>query len=313
MSPLDYLAVAAVVGATLYSLWSYFLQSDKTLPDLQDKVVWITGASSGIGEALAYKCYTRGAKLILSSRNVAKLNEVRDNCLAMGECENRTTPVVYPLDLEKYEDMQAIGLKGIDIFGTVDVLVNNGGISVRARALKSDLSVDRRMIDVNFMGIRLLVSAVWQVQLTKGVAPTMMKNGTGIIIVTSSVQGFISMPERAMYAASKFALHGYFGSLRHEVSDFGVSISIICPGYVNTNLSMNALLFDGSAHGVVDPTTAKGYPPAFVAKNILYAIAQKKELVILADIKVWIAYFLTRLHPNLLFKITHKSDFKTKR
>ncbi|KNC80941.1 hypothetical protein SARC_06706 [Sphaeroforma arctica JP610] len=118
------------------------------------------------------------------------------------------------------------------------------------------------------------------------------------------------MPERALYNASKFALHGYFGSLRHELHDYGVHVSLICPGYVATNLSLNALTSDGSAHGMLDPTTAKGYPPEFVAKNVLYAIAQKRDLVILADVKVWIAYVLTILSPSMLFKVTHTKSFK---
>ena len=197
----------------------------------KNKVVWITGASSGIGKALAIELSQQKVKLILSSRNKEELELVKKQCQNSSEIE------ILPLDLEDYLNVQKKVDKAIALFDKVDILVNNGGISQRSLAKETQIAVDKRIMDVNYLGT---------VALSKALLPHFIKNKKGHFVVTTSIVGKIGTPLRSSYAASKHALHGFFDSLRAEQYKNNIIVTLVCPGFVNTNISLNALTGDGS-------------------------------------------------------------------
>lgn len=250
----------------------------------KEKVVWITGASSGIGEALAYAFSEAGASLALSARNEAALERVR------AACKNPDDVMIAPLDVAEFERIPTVAKQIIDHFGYLNILVNNAGISQRALVKDTQLSVDQRVMDVNFIGT---------VAVTKAVLPTMLHQRFGQIVVISSVMGKIGTPLRSAYAASKHALHGYFECLRAEVVDEGLHVCIICPGYVNTNVTINALTGDGSPNKVKAESTAGGLSPAVFARKAIRAIAAEKDEALIGG-KELVTIYLQRFFPSLL-------------
>jgi short-subunit dehydrogenase len=196
-----------------------------------DKIVWITGASSGIGKALALELSHQNAKLILSSRKKEDLELVKE------ECKNIADVKIITLDLEDYTNLEIKADEAIAAFGKVDILVNNGGISQRSLVKDTNILVDKRIMDINYLG---------NIALTKAILPHFIENKSGHFVVTSSIVGKIGTPLRSSYAASKHALHGFFDSLRTEVYQDNIVVTLICPGFVNTNVSKNALTGDGT-------------------------------------------------------------------
>mgnify|MGYP001827250202 FL=1 len=168
----------------------------------RDKVVWITGASSGIGEALAYMLSEAGSSLVLSSNEPERLEE------DPGKCTNGAVHKVIPLDLSEWDDLAPKAAEALGQFGHVDILVNNGGISHRSLAKDTSLEVDRRVMDIDYFG---------HVALTKAVLPSMLQRKTGHIVVTTSLAGLLQVPYRTAYCAAKHALHGFFDTLRVEL------------------------------------------------------------------------------------------------
>ena len=231
---------------------------------MNNKVVWITGASSGIGEALVYAYNNAGAKLIISSRNRDELFRVK------GNCKNQINVHVLSIDLEDAAQLQEKAKDAQKIYGNIDLLVNSGGISQRSAAIDTDLAIEQKLMNVNFWGT---------VALSKSVLPSMLAKGGGKIACISSLTGKFGVKNRAAYAASKHALHGYFDSLRTEVYDKNIHIIMICPGYIKTSLSVNAATSDGNLHGVMDENQENGMPAADCAKEIVRAIEQNKEEV----------------------------------
>lgn len=254
------------------------------MKDYNNKVVWITGASSGIGEALAYAFAEVGANLALSARNKEALERVR------AACKTPDKVFVAPLDVADFEAVPRVAQSILDHFGYINVLINNAGISQRSLAKDSQLSVDQRVMDVNFIGT---------VAVTKAVLPTMLHQRFGQIVVISSVMGKIGTPMRSAYAASKHALHGFFESLRAEVADEGLHVCMICPGYVNTNVTINALTGDGSPNKVKAESTANGLRPEVFARKALRAIAKEKKEVLIGG-KEMITVYLQRFFPSIL-------------
>src|SRR6218665_1729545 len=228
-----------------------------------NKVVWITGASSGIGEATVYEFAKEGAKLVISARREEELQRVKKNTGLPD-----TDVLVLPIDVEKQEEFPAKVKEVVAHFGTIDVLFNNAGISQRSSVLDSDMEVYHKIMDINFFGV---------VALTKAVLPIMLKQKSGSIAITSSVSGKIGTPMRSGYCATKHALHGFFDSLRSEVWKENVNITIVCPGYIHTNISVNAISGDGSKHGKMDQNQAQGISPEACAESIVNAIAKGKE------------------------------------
>lgn len=261
-----------------------------------NKVVWITGASSGIGEALALAFAAEGARLVLSSRRPEELERVRTAC-ARPEAHR-----IVPLDLTRPETFAAAVAEVEAACGGVDVLVNNGGVSQRALALDTTPAVERALMEVNYFG---------QVALTKSVLPAMLARRSGHIVVVSSVMGYVGTPGRSSYAAAKHALHGYFDSLRAEVWREGIKVTLACPGYVKTAVSANALAGDGRQHGVTDPTHQRGIAPGKCARVIVRAVARGREEVAVGGPEV-LAIYLKRWLPWLASQIIRRLQFVTR-
>ncbi len=256
----------------------------------QDRVVWITGASSGIGEALAYAFSREGAQLILSGRREAELERVRAACAA----PDRTR--VLPLDLQQLDALPAKAAAAEALFGRIDILVNNGGISQRSRGAESSMVVEKAVMDTNYFGT---------LALTKAVLPAMLARRSGHIVVVSSLAGYLSTPMRSAYAASKHALQGWFNSLRSEVHPDGIAVTMICPGFVRTNISQNALAADGSKHGKLDNYIARGMSAETCAAKSLNAIANRKEEALIAGWEV-MGVYLKRFSPWLFSQVVRR-------
>jgi short-subunit dehydrogenase len=259
--------------------------------EFSNKVIWITGASSGIGEHLSYAFAQAGARLVLSARREAELHRVHDNCPA------GTIALILPLDVTDFDRAAPATRQVLDHFGQLDLLVLNAGVSQRARAGATDLAVDRRIMDIDYFGT---------VALTKAALPHLRERGTGRIVVISSVMGKIGTPQRSAYAAAKHALHGFYDSLRAEEHDNGVGVTLLCPGYVHTEVSRNALTGDGSAHDKLDGNTAAGLRPAEFARKALRAIAAEKDEAWIGGTKEIFALYLNRFFPRLFRKVIRR-------
>ena len=242
------------------------------------KIVWITGASSGIGEALAYELARQGAQLVLSARRQEQLDAVRDRC------QDPSRHLVLPLDLTATDTLATATQQVLEHFGRIDILINNGGISQRGTAVETELEVDRRIMEVNYMGT---------VALTKAVLPSMLQRHAGQIVVISSLMGKLGTPLRSAYAASKHALQGFFDCLRAEVHDQGVHVCVISPGYVNTEITKNALTADGSTYGMHGDGQSKAMSAARFAERCADAIADDVNAKMIGGPEVWAA----RLQP----------------
>lgn len=250
----------------------------------ENKVVWITGASSGIGAALAQAFGREGAKLVLSARRRAELDQVAAS--TGGET------LVLPLDLAQADTFPAAVATVLERYPQIDVLVHNGGISQRAYVKDTKLDVDRRLMEVNYFGT---------IALTKAVLPSMLQAKSGHFVVVSSVMGKIGTPKRSAYAASKHALHGFFDCLRAEVSDDGIVVTLVCPGYIRTDISKNALTSDGSPTNQHGEDIQAGYPADRTAEQILAAVhARKSEVYVGAFSKERLALLLKRFTPGIL-------------
>lgn len=252
--------------------------------DFEDRVVWITGASSGIGEALAYAFNRAGAKLILSSRREGELERVRSNC--RGNLENI---LVLPLDLTDLESLPQKAVQALHAFGRIDILVNNGGQGQSSLASETSLSVDQSLMVTNYLG---------HVALTKVVLPSMISNQSGHIVVVSSVSGKMGVPMRSAYAASKHALHGFFDSLRAEVWQDNIRVTIACPGRVRTNLRANALLADGTRRGADAPSAPHAISAESCAAQIISAVSKGKEEIYIG--REGLAVYANRLFPGIV-------------
>ena len=260
---------------------------------LAGKTVWITGASSGLGKALALECSKRGAKVVLSARSVDKLEAVKAECLAAGAPQ----VLVKPLDMAQY-DGASFAAAAADVARTLglDLLVNNAGVSTRSSAAETTVAVDVSVMATNFFG---------PMALTKVCLPLLRQapSKAGHIVVINSVQGKMGLGMRTSYSASKHALTGYFDSLRAELSADKIPVTAIFPGYIRTELSLNALTGDGKLYAKMDETTAKGLEPTDLALRILKATAAQKQEVIFAPLDARAAIFLRNVLPGLVFKI----------
>ena len=257
----------------------------------EGKVVWITGASSGIGEALAYTLAVRGARLILSARRAEQLKGVQ------AACAYPDRHLVLPLDLADTASLEAAARQALDAVGSIDVLINNGGVSQRALAVDTQLAIDRRIMDINSFGA---------VALTKAVLPSMLTRRAGHLVVISSVVGKFGSPLRSAYSASKHALHGFFDALRAEVHAADVRVTLVCPGFVRTNVSVNALLGDGTPQGTMDTGQQRGLPVEVCAARIVRAIERQKDEVCFGGTEV-LAVYLKRFWPGLFNRIIRRA------
>lgn len=254
----------------------------------ENQVVWITGASSGIGEALAVAWAKAGAKLVLSARRRDELERVARAC---GNAE----VLIHPLDLGSGSDFEGDVKAVLAKFGRIDVVVHNGGISQRAAVKDTQMDVHRRIMEVNYFGA---------IALTKATLPPMLAAKRGHFVVISSVMGKIGTPHRSAYAASKHALHGYYDCLRAEVARDGVNVTVICPGFVSTNVSRNALTGDGTPTNTTGVDIANGVAPEVAAAQILRAVRAKKSEAYVGRLgKDRLALTLQRFAPGVLERL----------
>ncbi|XP_062840807.1 dehydrogenase/reductase SDR family member 7B [Trichomycterus rosablanca] len=272
---------------------------------VQDKVVVITGASSGLGKECARVFHAAGARLILCGRDQTRLQELVEELKTLTNSETKThTPCMVTFDLS---DMDRVTKAAEDILkchGHVDILINNAGISFRGSILETHISVQRNVMETNYFG---------PIALTQAILPFLVKRGSGHIVVISSVQGKIAIPYRSAYAASKHATQAYFDCLRAEVERFGLHVSVVSPGYIKTNLSVNAVTGTGSKYGVMDKTTEAGSDPVDVAHAVLKAVTHRQKDVLLAGLLPTLAVYLRTLWPSVFFKLMASRSKKEKK
>ena len=254
----------------------------------QNKVCWITGASSGIGEALAIELAQRGARLILSARRVEELKRV---AIATGLPPSHVW--ILPLDVTDAASLPGLVTTVLTRFGRIDYLFLNAGITQRSFVSDTSFGVYRQLMEVNFFGA---------VALTQAVLPTMLAQESGHFVVTSSVSGKIGVKQRSGYCASKHALHGFFDSLRAEVANDGLCVTLVCPGYVQTPISQSALTAEGGIYGKLDRRQEQGMPAEECAHRILKAVADGREEVNIGGREL-LGIYLKRFLPTLLSRI----------
>ncbi|XP_046964952.1 dehydrogenase/reductase SDR family protein 7-like [Vanessa cardui] len=285
---LKYLGLPLSIIFTMYRLCKQF-QNNKTRNALQGKVVVVTGASSGIGEALAHVLYESGCKVILASRRINELNRVKEDLLSKKIALPTEEPLAIELDLSNLDQLESFVNKVYESCGKIDILINNGGVSHRGSILHTKLDVDQKIMLTNYLG---------SVGITKAILPRMVERKSGHIVFISSVQGLIAIPDRSAYAASKHALQAFGDCLRSEMHQHNIDVSVVSPGYVKTAVSLNALTGSGESHGVMDSSTAAGFSAEYVAMKIVDLLVNKdKELII--------SQFL----PNLAITIRHSMPF----
>jgi len=256
--------------------------------DFQDRRVWITGASSGIGEALARAFHAARARLILSARRKEELRRVQQLC--GGEPRAK----VLPVDMARSDDVEQKAREALAVFAGIDILVLNAGISQRSLTRDTSDSVYRRLMEVNFFGPEAL---------TRAILPSMLANKSGHIVVISSIAGRFGAPLRSGYSATKFALHGFYEALRAEEEKNGIHVTLVCPGFIRTNISVSALKGDGSQHAKMDPQLAQGMPPEECARQILKGVAARKQEIIVGAPREKMLVYTKRFFPVLLARM----------
>lgn len=285
-------AIAALgIPVGLLYLVDWLLSLHKKV-SVHGKVVLITGANSGLGRACAKVFYGAGCKVIMSGRNLQELKEVQKELMESEQGKGEVG--VLQLDLNDLKNMNPKASEAAAMFGGIDIVINNAGISYRGCIEDTDLDVDQRLMTVNYFG---------QVALTKAVLPYMFDKGGGHIVAVSSLQGRFSIPYRSAYSASKHALQAFFDCLRAELSDKNIKVCVVSPGYIKTSLSQNAVCGDGSKYGVLDSTTARGLPPDKVARMILQAVQRNKSELIPAPLLHRLVINLRAFLPNIYFKV----------
>ncbi|HEY4800789.1 MAG TPA: SDR family oxidoreductase [Bacteroidia bacterium] len=255
----------------------------------EGKTVWITGASSGLGEALAKEFAQSKAKLVLSARREIELERVKKECSAFIPTENI---MIVPLDITALAGVEAQAEKVNQKFGSIDILVNNAGVSQRALIADTSIEVERKIMEINYFG---------SLMMTRAVLPYMRKQKGGHLVIISSLMGKFGYYRRSSYCASKHALHGYFEALRMEELNNNIHVSIICPGFINTKVSENAITETGNAYQKKDEGQQNGLSPDYCAKKILNAVRTKRVEVYMGGPELR-AVIVKRLFPRYFFK-----------
>ena len=257
-----------------------------------NKVIWITGASSGIGEALVRElAIISSAKIILSSRREEQLYAIAQKA---GLDKDRYA--VITVDLERYTDMPVAATKAIDKFGRIDILINNAGLSQRSLAMETSIEVDKRLMDVDFIGT---------VALTKAVVPYMIKNKGGQIVVVSSLMGLLAHL-CAVVMRRQNMLCMVFEALRAELYNDNILVTMICPGFIQTNISVNAVTGTGASQDTMDDASANGMPVNIFAQKMLKAIAKQKYQAVIGG-KEKLGVYIKRFFPSLLARVVRKA------
>jgi dehydrogenase/reductase SDR family member 7B len=263
------------------------------MKSFKDNVVWITGASSGIGEALALELAARGARLVLSARRAHELERVGKACgLAPLDL------MILPFDLGDTSNATGLAAQVINKFGRIDILINNGGVSQRSEVLDTDPVTERQLMEVNYFA---------QVNLARAVLPYMVRQKAGQLVVISSIAGKFGFFLRSTYSAAKHALHGYFESLRLEYENKGISVLMVCPGKIRTNVSVNALASGAVAHGRMDESHTNAMSAGTCAKKISVAILAREKEVLIGG-KETVLPLLKRFTPRLFYRLIRRQS-----
>lgn len=257
----------------------------------QGKTIWITGASSGIGKSLAHEFSKMDTQLILSGRNQRKLEEIKDTCL-----QNGSSVLTVPFDLSDRNSINNSVEIVLEKYRSIDLLINNGGISQRAFVQNSSLDVDQKIMSVNYFG---------NIALTKAILPSMLEQGHGHIAVTTSIAGKFGFPMRSAYSASKHALYGFYDTLRIELADQNIKVTMICPGRIQTNISKHALNEKGEEHGEMDDGQKNGITSEKAARKIIRALKKEKREVAVGG-KELLMLPIKRFTPWLFYQIVRK-------
>ncbi|MAG67968.1 MULTISPECIES: SDR family NAD(P)-dependent oxidoreductase [Pseudomonas] len=252
------------------------------------RVVWITGASSGIGEALSRALLADGAAVILSGRRVEALQQLA------ALAPERT--LILPFETTDYDRLPALVEQAWAWRGRIDLLINNAGVSQRSLALDTSLDVYRQLIEIDYLA---------PVALTQLLLPRLVEQGSGQLAVVSSVAGKLGAPMRTGYCGAKHAVVGYFEALRAEVEEaYGIGVSVILPGSVRTAIASNALEGSGAARGRSDANIDNGIDPNDAAKTILDGLAQRQHDIVVAEGQELLALQLRASDPERTFAFT---------
>lgn len=265
----------------------------KSTTPLRGQVIWITGASAGIGKALAVALAAQGATLVLSARRVDALHAVLALCQAKGNAPH----VVMPLDVT---DSLACDAAYWDILrqtGKVDWLINNAGVSQRALVMDTLPEVDRQIMELDYFAA---------VNLTRKVLPDMLKRQSGRVVFVSSVAGLVGTQYRASYAAAKAALHLWANSMRAELGGQGIQVNVIFPGYVKTDVSVNALVGDGSTLGSMDDAQAQAMSADEFAQRAVKGLLNNQEFLVIGGVKERFSVLLSRVSPRVLYQVIRR-------
>jgi len=255
-------------------------------------IIWITGASSGIGHELAKAYAEKGALLVLSARSISKLEEVRQSL------KNPEKHLVLPLDLMDASNFAEKVAQVVSHYDKIDILINNGGVSQRGEAHATSIDLDRQIMEVNYFGA---------VALTKAVLPVMQKQQSGHIVAISSIAGKFGFYWRSTYAAAKHALQGFFESLYLEEAKNNIHVTLVFPGKINTPISMSAINEKGEAHDEMDHNQETGMSAELCAQKIIRAIDKKKQEVLIGNKEIW-AVYIKRYCPWLFWRIIKKQS-----
>jgi short-subunit dehydrogenase len=261
------------------------------MQQFKGKVVWITGASSGIGESLVKELAGLGSKVILSARRIEELERVAREA-GLTEADS----LIIPMDMEDYENFESKVNLAIKKFDHVDYLFNNAGVSSRALAMETPVKIDKKIMDINYLG---------NIALAKALLPHMVSRRSGHIIITSSVNGKLGVPMRSAIAAPKHALHGFYNTLREELWEYNIKITIIIPGYINTNVSVNALTASGEKFNKMSKYMTEGMDPRILARKILKAVIKGKREAKFGGSEI-LGIYLNKFFPALLSRKLRK-------
>ncbi len=265
--------------------------------NLSGKVVWITGASSGIGEAITYALAKEGCKLVISSRRLEELNRVSDNTKLTDEAI-----LVLPIDLEQHQHVDEWLKTVMDKFNRIDVLINNGGISQKSYALDTTTTVERKIMDINYFG---------NVALSKAVAPIMQQQKLGKIVVISSIIGKFGLPNLSTYSATKHALYGFYDSFRLELREDKINVLIVSPGFINTNVAINAIKGDGSLMNKNSEAMEKGMKPDVFARKFISTLKSNRNHQYIGKKEI-LAVPFKMFFPNTFYNLVYKMSKKNK-
>jgi len=263
--------------------------------NLQDQVVWITGASSGIGQALAIVFAELGMHLILSARRDSELQRVK------ALLANQEKHICIPLDITNAAQIEQALQQVLTEKGRIDWLINNAGLSQRALIQDTSMDTERKIMEVDYFA---------QVAMTKAVLPTLLKQKSGRVVFISSVAGLIGTQYRATYSAAKAAIHMWANSLRAEVAAQGIHVAVVFPGFVKTNVSINALNGAGQAQGFDNEVTANGLEADEFAQDTVKALMQGDEYIVIGGRKEKLGVLVSRLSPSALYRMIRKTKVK---